>query len=76
VCASGGRSRRSTEVKLWIRIWCLFYKLAVSMSWHCGAAFPAPARAAEMARVSAVLPLPACIWLVGKFARRLSPLCP
>jgi hypothetical protein len=39
----------------------MFHMLAVASSWHCGAVFPPPARAAEMARVSAVLRLPACM---------------
>ena len=66
VCASGGRRkrrrRRSAEVELsWDGAWCLCYMLAVASSWHCGAAFLTPARAAELAG-----------WLAGWLAGRLN----
>jgi hypothetical protein len=69
VYASGGRRGIAKVESSWDGAWCLFYMLEVASSWHCGAAFPPPARAAE-ARVSAVLQLPACMVGGGAWARR------
>jgi hypothetical protein len=72
VYASDGRSRRITEVESWDGTWCLFYMLEVASSWHCGAAFSPPVRAAE-ARLCRLCDLAAAshACLVGEAERLL-----